>query len=612
MIFGAINLHNNIRYQHHILEKISNHLSWPGSQSHEIIHESFFGVYLIDKRLPFNLNHNYYKDDNAGVIVFLDGFIYNQPDLLSELNIHEKTNSPELIKWAYEKWGITFADKLNGDFVIVIYLTDKNQVIIITDHMGIRPIAFAVIDSVLYFGTDAMGLSKALFGDQKIHKEFLLNMFLREAYDYTLLPQKNVHKLKPGHYIRCSSGQLEYRPYWHPKKIKKDRTLNCSKVTEDLRMLLLDAVTIRTDMNYIASAHISGGIDSGMVAVLSRKKYPEQPVFYGFSWSPEIEIQDKKINKDERAIVKAFCKQNNIIPEFTNYDEEDYLSFLSSWRHPSELIYERRTVKSAVEKGINLIFSGWGGDEFISIGDVGIDADLIREFDWNVFLKKYPIRKFRRFSSALLFKGLFPDMRSSYLKYKSLPSIYPYIRESINGNTVSAKKRFTYKSRRTFHLKMIEKYALAARTADWYVHGQRNGIEYRYPLLDKRIVEYMLKVPSRCLVNGNKNRIILRTIGQGYLPDEILNGFKDDPYNYYHFQYVTKNVEHQLIAEYHSYRNNPDLSFINFELLEKKLREYNNNDPDSNNKNDLLILHYLKKAHEFTKGYYSKNDAFPI
>ncbi len=31
------------------------------------------------------------------------------------------------------------------------------------------------------------------------------------------------------------------------------------------------------------------------------------------------------------------------------------------------------------------------------------------------------------------------------------------------------------------------------------MNGFRKGVEYRYPLLDKRIIEYMLKVPSELL-----------------------------------------------------------------------------------------------------------------
>lgn len=604
MIFGLVNLNGKVNFQDGLFENLSHQISWPDSISETFNHESFYGVFLTDKMLPANSRENiFHRDDKTGISVLLDGVIYNEQEILYLLNLQEPITPPALLAKAYQKWGDTFADKLNGDFAVCIYLEHQNQVIIYTDHLGIRPVAFAVAGPTLYFSSDVMGLSKALFKKEKIDKEYLLNQFLLEGYNFSRFPNRKVNKVNPGHYVKISSGHQEYKQYWYPENIESDKSLTISQVIEELNLLLNDAVTIRSDKRYTASAHISGGLDSGIVAALARKIYSDQPDFYGFSWSPETVTPKDKFNKDERLVVKKFCKQNAINPVFTNFDEEDYMAFLTNWRHPSEFLYERRTVKAARERGINLIFSGWGGDEFISIGDVGIDADLIREFNWSIFLKKYPIRHFRKFSSALLFKGLFPAVRSSYFSFKTSRSIYPYIEQHLKSNLIPRRERLKSNSRRNFQLQIIKKYHLAARTADWFVHGQRNGVEYRYPLLDKRIVEYMLKVPSRCLAL-RKDRIILRTIGQKFLPDEIINGSKSDPANFYQFDLVVKNIEPQLINEFHIFRSNPDLNFVDFDRLEKNIRKLKNGDPDSDTKDDMLIFHFLKKVHEFTKGYY--------
>ncbi len=607
MIFGSVKLTQSEQFQNKFLSSISSHVSWSGCLTKKYLSGSFVGYYLTDKRLPQPEDADiYYKDPESGALVLIEGHIYNKSELQSLLNITDKkATTAELIFKAYEKWGSSFAEKLNGDFVICFYFESSNHVILITDHMGIRPVAFSVIGSVLYFGTDIIGLSKALFGNEKIDRQYLINFFLQEGYNYSILPHKKIHKLNPGHYIKISSVQQECEQYWHPERIEKSKGLSFEQVVEDLRCLLNDAIQIRADNKYTASAHISGGLDSSLVGVLTRKIYDDQQIFYGFSWSPESANPEIKFKKDERLNVKKLCKENSIIPIFNNFDENDYLAFLSNWRHPSEFIYENKTIQSSVDRGINLIFSGWGGDEFISIGEVGIDADLIREFNWDVFLKKYPVRNFKKFSSALFYKGLFPSVRRSFLKYKCFPEIYPYLKGQIGKNLIPRKERLSSHSRRTFHLQLLKKYSLTARTSDWYVHGQRNGIEYRYPLLDKRIIEYMLKVPSKSLVNGSGNRMILRTLGKGYLPDEILLGTKNDPVNYYHFQSVTQKTQDRLLEELKDFQNNPELEFIDFERLEKTIKNLQNANQAADISNDLLIIHYLKKTHEFTKGYYS-------
>ena len=47
---------------------------------------------------------------------------------------------------------------------------------------------------------------------------------------------------------------------------------------------------------------------------------------------------------------------------------------------------------------------------------------------------------------------------------------------------------------------------------DWFLSGARYGIEYRYPLLDKDIIEYMLKVPSKLLFKRDYSRSIIREL----------------------------------------------------------------------------------------------------
>jgi asparagine synthase (glutamine-hydrolysing) len=444
-----------------------------------------------------------------------------------------------------------------------------------------------------------------LFKQEKIDPDYLLNLFMLTGHDYSILPHKAIFRLKPGHYFRLTPFGQEYKPYWFPGNIQTDKNLTSSQVIEELHQILTDAVRVRSDPKLKASGHLSGGLDSGIVATLARKEYPLQNDFYGFSWSPEMEVQPGKVDHDERLFVDKICRLNNIIPVYTNFDFTDYLAFLSDWRHRSELLTERKTVEAAAARGVNLIFSGWGGDEFISCAGRGIDPDLIRSFDWSYFLRKYPPRKFRKFFSALLFNALFPSAGSSFSKYKTSEELYCYIAKRAGNNLIPHNERFRYISRRNVHMQLLKRNHLAARAADWYVLGQRNGIEYRYPLLDKRIVEYMLKVPSRCMVDGDKNRIILRELGKGLLPEEVLNHkSKADPVLSYLFQSFVGSAKEQFINEFEIYRNNPDLDFVDFDLIRRNLPGILASDQKKNKNNDPSIFYYLKSAHEFTKGYY--------
>lgn len=546
------------------------------------------------------------QDEYKDLIIEFEGKVFNISELSESLTFYPETSKePEFLIHALKKWGPGFPDLFNGDFVICIYQPEKNELLFYRDHLGLRPLAVSKIGSKVYFSTDPMGLSKALFQDEPIDAGFITNRFLFEGYCYNLMPNKQVIKVLPGHYLRVTPTEMEMKPYWHPEKIKTDHSLTFEQAVSDLKELLEDAVKIRVDQGFTAAAHVSGGLDSGIVAAMARKHYPNQKEFFGFSWTPGLSGDPEKVEFDERHLVNAICQKANIKADFSHYTKNNYLAQFASWKHPSEMIFEQEVVQNAKEKGVNLIFSGWGGDEFISCGNRGVDADLIRQFAWKSFLKKYPLSNPRRFLAAILFNGLFPSWRRSYSKFQTDPLVFQYITKRLKSNIIPRKKRFKYNSRRRVHLQLLAMYHLANRAEDWYLHGQLHGIEYRYPLLDKRIVEYMLKVPSHILVNGNNHRILLREIGKGILPEEVLkNKSKDDPVKSHYFKKAAGEATNEIIGELEEFRNNPELSFVDFDLLEKNIRRYRKKNNEKNLEQISGIMYYLKSAHEFTKGYY--------
>jgi asparagine synthase (glutamine-hydrolysing) len=610
MIFGLVNVDGNNQHPDNILNNISVELIWDNCSDLHFSYGDFHGVFRIDKNLAGFYEDVFYVDEKNGLALLIDGFIYNSSELISLLNYqNRKVTASQLLAEAYLKWGVSFAKKLNGDFVICIYLKNERQVLFFRDHLGIRPIAISQIEGNVFFAGDPMGLSRALFSKEKIDQDYLLNIFLHGSHDFDLLPNKNIFKLKPGHYLLISPERAEHEPYWFPEKIQLNNRLNWLQAKRELNQLLNDAVEIRCDRRFTASAHLSGGLDSGIIAVLSRKVYSDQDKFYGFSWSPALNVREAKIDDDERMLVEKICREHYMEAVYSDFKTDDYLVFVSDWRHPSELMFEKRIVEAAVDRGVNLIFSGWGGDEFISISDRGIDNDLFRNLDWKLLLSKYYFRKPKIFLKALRINFSFWRARRIYSKYRAEKSVYPYIRNAMKSNIIPVGKRYHHYSRRDVHLQLLRLNHISKRTGDWYVHGQRNGLEYRYPLLDKRIVEYMLAVPSRCLVSGGKNRIILRELGKGLLPAEVLKRYsKEDPSVSSRFKSTSREAQRQFVDEFELFRQNPDLDFVDFKMLERKIPEIKATGLDDIKNEDLAIFYYLKVAHEFTRAYYDRPE----
>ena len=161
---------------------------------------------------------------------------------------------------------------------------------------------------------------------------------------------------------------------------------------------------------------------------------------------------------------------------------------------------------------------------------------------------------------------------------------------------------FMYRSRRELHLGFLYCYYLPDRIEEWYVNGMRHGIEYRYPLLDKEIVEYMLKVPSHLLVNGTWSRTLIREISEGLLPDGVRwrrSGL--DPVSFQAAQNMLYSCSKEYMHDFYKIKENKDLDFINFEKLNDDINKYRMNPDDKKYAYLLYNIFNTKGLHEFTR-----------
>lgn len=613
MIYGFSNFESVESYDFEfVLKEIYHSLIWDSSTLLTVNSGCLVGGAIHSQTAKMGKKDFYFFCPQEEVIVFMDGHIYNAHEVAQKLSLSVPLNSiPKLVYYAFIQWGDNFPAYFNGDFAICIFQLKNKRASFYRDHLGIRPLAVTEGDNGVYFAEDPMGLCSALYGNKEPERKFLVNHFAKGSpiRDYRMLPNHKVENIRPGYGYHFQHGEWEMVRYWEVDRIRRDKNITFNQCMEDLDFLLHDAVRIRADKNAKAAAHVSAGIDSSFVAALARQFYPDQEEFLGFTWSPDYPVDMKELMFDERERVIDTCRQNDIAPVFTNFKLDDYIASNNNWRHPSLLLTENIVASQAQKKNVDLIFNGWGGDDFVSIGHRGVDASLIKEGSWKSFLKKYPPSRPKKIVSALLFKVLFPSLRRPYNKRKTLPEVFVYLERQLKTNYLTKKLRFRYGSRRDVHLQILERCHLSQRTTDWFILGRRHGLEYRYPLLDKRIVEYMLKIPTRCLVGGNNYRIVLRHLSQDLLPKSVLeNKPKADPVLIYYYYHCIFKFRDKVLKGSKDFLDNPLLQFVDMEKLEKDMADYERTGDQKLEQQLNKMLPLIVSAHEFIKGYYKNYD----
>lgn len=588
------------------ISTIVNDLDWVGSEILEINYKNFRGGILLHKDHPYSPTDYYTIEKSKSILLLFSGALYNKVDLLLKLKLVDDTiSTANLILIAYKTWGEQFVSKLNGDFAIVIYDFAKSALYFYRDHVGVQPLAYTKKDGNFFFSSDAIALCKSLYSKESIDKNYLLKWIDGSAFGmYSILPNAKVRKISPGHFIRISDHDITEAKYWFPEKIKIDKNLNFDTVKSEITALLQKAVCTRADKRFFASTHLSGGLDSSIVASLAKKEYAQQKDFYGFSWS-SAEEGTENINNDERQRVKETCELTGIKEVPFSISTDDYKEYVNNWRIATYLYEEVKTRKDAQKLGVNLLFSGWGGDEFISINSRGIDSDLFFKFQWLALLKKNQTYNPFRLAKRLLVNVLIPAFHKMIFFGNTEDFIFNrYFNLTSSEKIILRNNSISYKSRQEVHLKLLNENHLADRAEDWAVNGARKGIEYRYPLLDKDIIEYMLKVPSQLLYKDGYGRIILREISEGLLPESVRwHRSKFDEVKFAGEKKLLDAYCKKVMENPIKMGSNPLLNFINFKVLFKDTRNaFEKEDMNYAGTHCKTVLS-IKKIHKFIEAY---------
>jgi asparagine synthase (glutamine-hydrolysing) len=207
------------------------------------------------------------NEDGTCQIVF-NGEIYNhrelRPVLESKGHRFRTASDTETILHAYEEYGTSCVEKLEGMFAFVIYDGGRRELFAARDRLGKKPFFYTVIDGTFHFASELPALARSPLWKGEVDLTGLegylsLGYFVAPATIY-----RDVHKLMPGHWLRVARGRVETGEYWDVREFDTD-----PRPTDELLPVvdaaLRQAVHERLESEVPLGAFLSGGIDSGLV-----------------------------------------------------------------------------------------------------------------------------------------------------------------------------------------------------------------------------------------------------------------------------------------------------------------------------------------------------------
>jgi asparagine synthase (glutamine-hydrolysing) len=482
------------------------------------------------------------NEDESCWIVF-NGEIYNYRPLhaLLESKGHRfRTRSDsETILHAYEEYGPSCVEHLEGMFAFAIYDARRGELFAARDRLGKKPFFYTVLDGMFHFASELPALTCSPLWRGDIDRDGL------EAYlslGYFLAPKtiyKNVFKLPPASWLRIADGQLRVQQYWDVVEFDTDQRSD-EELLSDIDATLRTAVHDRLESEVPLGAFLSGGIDSGLVVSYMAEALPGRLVTtsVGFGESEHNELAAAAMvashfASDHHAEVVAPEPQEVLGPVMDRLGEPlADASAIPTWY-----------VSRAARRHVTVALSGDGGDE----GFAGYDfryvphriEGQVRQWmppgsspvaGW--LGERWPRspRLPRPLRVRTLLQNLGTDAAGAYyadltfMKLADTRALMGVPGGGVHDTETAAAITDAY--RRCPSTDPVQK----AEYADLKIYmpndplvkvdrmSMAHGLEVRCPLLDRRVIELAFRIPAARKQQGREGKALLRRLARRRLP----------------------------------------------------------------------------------------------
>ena len=470
-----------------------------------------------------------FNEDKDKVIVF-NGEIYNYKEIREELKSkgHKfSTNTDtEVILHGYEEYKEDILNKLRGMFAFVIYDIKEKSLFGARDFYGIKPFYYYYDNENFLFGSEI----KSFLGSPNFKKELNKNMLSQYLTFQCSIGEdtffKNTYKLLPGHYFIYKDKELEIKKYYEVK-LEPNDDKSLEEWVSGIREVIDNSVLAHKVSDVEVGSFLSSGVDSSLIAKLSsvdktftvgydNKKYSE--IDYAKEFSDKINVSNvsKKISKEE--YFKEFSNVQYYMDEPLADASAVMLYFLSK----------------TASKHVKVCLSGEGADEIF--GGYNIYHEPYSVSWYNkipYFIRKcigilvYPFRNYTGFN--------FLYRRSKKIEDRYIGNAFIFepndAKKIVNFNYGNK----TYKDFTKSYYDKVSDLDVVTKMQYidfnfWLIYdillkadkmSMANSLEVRVPYLDREVIEYASKLPSKYKIVGNETKYAFRKVAKEELADKV-------------------------------------------------------------------------------------------
>ena len=436
---------------------------------------------------------------NGEWIVVFNGCIYNFRELKLELQAkgHEfvSTGDTEVVCEGLAAYGPSFFERLDGMFAIGAWNTKTNSLWLSRDRFGVKPLYYYLKNGTLLFASEIKAFLTQQSFSMKVNADALNEYFTfqnlftyRTLFDGVyMLPQANTVC------IDAATSVVQHHSWWDYDFSQPDENISFEDARLETQRLFNNAVARQMVADVPVGSYLSGGMDSGSIAVVASKHIDRLYTFTcGFDMSQVTGVEANYDERRDAELTANFIKSEHY-EQVMNAGDLSWSLPRLVW-HLEDLrvgmSYPNYYISRLASKFVKVCLQGTGGDE------------LFGGYPWRYY------RIFKSLSQKDFFNQYFdfwqrmvPEQQKSQLfTGDTWSKMNPGEPREIFEKVFLFNEKLKYDTPEQ-HINNSLYFEIKTFLPGLLLVGDKlsmaHGLEERFPFLDNELVNFAQKIPVR-------------------------------------------------------------------------------------------------------------------
>jgi asparagine synthase (glutamine-hydrolysing) len=438
-----------------------------------------------------------------------------------------------LVLAAHRAWGDACAERLEGDFAFAIHDPASGKMFCARDALGAKPFFYHLSHDLFVFASSAAVFPILRGFNAAPSREWLARFLIGESADPVKSAFANVLKLPPAHILSVTrEGLAEPHRYFAFADTAPRADRREEAHVSAYRDAFHRAVEVRLRSAFPLAVENSGGIDSATIIGHAVRVLPGGGRDFAAFSLCHMEREAAPILD-----VAMHCgiRNNYVLTRPDYYPSLDAQArAIAVMGYPAEhghALLHTPFLERCAQAGIRTMLSGFGGDEVVTAQAEFLARELLLDRRFGALVNMMPgplpmrlARAAKRIRTGALDGSVAGSNIVSPRLVRTL--LKREVVEDLGLAGFQGRKARAFREARTLGEHLIAKpafsQALTGRLEGCTLMAASYGVEYRWPMLDRQLIERYLATPSIEKRYRQWGRYLHRRACDGTVPDAIL------------------------------------------------------------------------------------------